>query len=271
MTRRRPGNPGVVAVICRRLAAVLPLTAVLLTVTVLGSGQVVPVGFFKGATASSAPAIDTTGLVSHWRMEESAGSVRVDAVDGNDLTDNNNVGRATGKINSYAADFSPASSYLSISDGNTLTNPVFSITCWINPTQNNNYYAIVSRWNPGPNYLLQLEADAKIHFYVFGDAGSGNDAYSVASTASIDVDTWTYVAAWNDGSTLYLQINGGSPDTAVGPPLYCQDVPMAIGAHASVEGFFPGLIDAVEFWNVAIGHTRANLEYNGGSGRTYPY
>src|SRR6478735_707277 len=89
-------------------------------------------GFFKNKVAPIA--LDTTGLVSYWKLDESSG-VAYDAVGGNHLT-NNSVTYGDGKIGNGAV-LNGSSGYLSITNasqtGLNITQDM-TISCWYKPT-----------------------------------------------------------------------------------------------------------------------------------------
>ena len=96
----------------------------------------------------------------------------------------------------------------------------------------------------------------------------GNFGGGITSNATIAANTWTHVAAVNDGSELHLYINGSLDNTNSDGGTGISDgaTPLQFGTtEATNEQFFSGQIDEVRIWDDVRtqseiqGHYRQNL------------
>jgi hypothetical protein len=208
-----------------------------------------------------------TDLVSYWKLDETSGT-RFDSAGSNNLTDNNSVGSALGKVYPLAAQFTATNQSLSNSSvtiGTTLT-----VAVWI--------------------YLdSDFVAGDENTIFSFGDLGNaslfgvdfgGNNIlrwYSTPDTiinaGTIAINTWTFIVAkLVDNSSLSVKINDGVPVStaksgSINPTTY-----LLLAANSPGDDTpFPGRIGPLAVWSRETTDDEDTELYNGGSGLAYPF
>lgn len=222
----------------------------------------------------------TTSLVSYWDLEEASGT-RYDLHGSNNLTDNNTVTSATGKVGN-AADFEASNSeYLSITDasqsGLDITGDL-SFSAWIkleslttgavhticakdNGAAERSY--LFSVWDSGTNnWNLMLWS---------WDSGSGGEIFNV--TWSPSTATWYHVVMTYDVSASKAEffVNGSSigSETLTNTDIYSGSGPFSIGGRGDGAYLFDGVIDEVGIWSKVLTSTEITDLYNSGNGLPY--
>ena len=220
------------------------------------------------------PAIKTD-LVSWWTLNEASGT-RADSHDDNDLTDNNTVGSAAGKVGNAADLEASSSEYLShASNASLVTGDIdWTFACWIRAESLSSFPIVASKgWGGDPprEWVLFCNTGAsnKLHFEV--EDGDGL-AMSVESTDSITTNTWYFVVVQHDAGAneISVSINAGTPDTAAHSTGVREgSADFVIGASPSQSLFWDGLIDEVGFWKRILSADEIEWLYNDGNGRGY--
>jgi hypothetical protein len=214
-------------------------------------------------------------LLAYWACEEASGT-RVDAVSGTyNLTDNNTVGSATGKIGT-AADFEADNSeFLSNTSGIVVTG-TWTISLWLKPeTLPADYQAVFSRDDSAGAPLrhqstIYLTPAGKMAVYV----DPGNVHFDPGVTV-LSVGNWYHLVVTFDTSGVGLvgYINGSVEDTVASPGFSDNNsVPFNVGKEIYLFAsgrYFDGLIDEIGFWQRALTSTEVAWLYNAGSGRSY--
>lgn len=207
----------------------------------------------------------TDSLISWWDLEEASGA-RADAHGSYDLTDNNTVGSAAGKVGD-AADFVAANSeYLSHPDNADFrANGSLTIACWARPDTLGG--GVIAKAGPGASneYRLEIDGAGKVEFIV-GSSSVSNNNYASAGT-------WVFIVAEYDAgageATLYLDNDPNNTNTSnVGAPTTDTNA-FDVGLSAGAAGNFDGLIDSVGFWKRTLTSTERDDLWNGGSGVSY--
>lgn len=217
------------------------------------------------------------GLISYWKLEEASGT-RVDSYGTNDLTDNNTVTQAEGKLG-QAAQFTRANSeYLSIADNASLsTGDIdFTMAVWVSPDSlgtgfDRNILSKVLTWATDIEFRLAQYRDDTWQFIV-GDA-SGNNSGNAGGDAVV-VSSWALLVAWHDSvnNVVGLQVNNAAPRT-VSYSLGGHDSTAAfqLGFGEGADQYYDGRIDAVGFWKRMLTAEERSLLYNHGRGWEYPW
>lgn len=230
------------------------------------------------APAGSGELLDV-GLVGYWKMDETSGT-RTDQTGNNDLTDNNTVTGATGKING-AGQFTRANSeYLSatVTAGDPIQVGELSFTWagWVY-IDSSHLGVIASQYgNTDALRVWQLYYDNGADRFTFVLAnGSGTNSTVVANNfGGITLATWYYIVAWRDvAGSINIQVNNGTADTTATTtvPLPITQ-PFYLGANGSGgagSNAFDGRIDEVGFWKRLLTAAEKTSLYNGGSGLAY--
>lgn len=224
-------------------------------------------------------------LVSYWKLDETSGT-RADSHGSNNLTDNNTVTQATGKIGN-CADFEFSNSeYLSIADasqgGLDITGDM-SVSFWVKveslPGSAN--YKILSKWGASNGSYMVGYRDAsgtpKIRLDLY-DNGDGSTNVPVDWTYTLTVGTWFHVVITSDvgvsDTISELFINGSSQGTGTHTgvnSIFSGTGPFNLGAYGGIDGYYDGLLDEVGIWSKVLSGTEVTELYNSGSGLAYPF
>jgi hypothetical protein len=215
-------------------------------------------------------------LVAYYKLDETSGT-RIDSAGSNNLTDNNSVGSAAGKIGNAAQFVGVDLTYLEQASPVIASN-VFSVSAWIYPTSYNGVAA------GGIFYQGTGSSDEGLHLSVFDAAVAAEtllfryDQDSSSSTAddnSISLNTWQHVVvAFNAGAVaFYVNAVAKGTDSLPGSNLPLTN-PFAIGYwfdKSSSIRFFNGEVDEVGIWTRILTASEITQLYNSGSGLTYPF
>jgi hypothetical protein len=230
----------------------------------------------------------TTGIVSYWKFDESAGNA-ADSVSTNTLTNVNDVMYKSGKIGNGAQFVAASSTYLTIPDASQVgldLSSALTIAGWVKfdslPTLGN-YMYVVSKWrdgdNSGASYFLSLQ-NTLSGYSLYSALADESNIYDVRANWTPVVGTWYHiVVTWSaSAGVAKLYVNGSQIGTDVPISLSrLQDnpVPFKVGANADSAGnsyqFQDGMIDEVGVWNRALNANEIGLLYSGGTGTTYPF
>lgn len=227
----------------------------------------------------------TDNLIVYYKCDEASGNL-LDAhsVGPYDLTDNNTVTSAAGKINT-ARQFTAANSEsFSRADNAALSTGDIDFTWagWAyfdSAPGGGNGHTLVSKWDiPGTQreYALVWEnsGTSRLRFYVSSD-GLANSHVDADTLGVPSTGTWYFVVAWHDSvnNTINIQVNDGTVDSLA----YSSGVRDGTGAlyFGSLNDFasyyHDGRMDEWGFWKrVLTGAERTSL-YNGGAGLAYPF
>lgn len=217
-----------------------------------------------------------TDLVAYYQLDEASG-IAIDAHAAYDLTDNNTVGTAAGKIND-ARDFErDTGEYFSIADNADFSagDVDFTIAAWVKMESKPGTMNIVAKRQGLGNleYYLRWESGAdRFQLEVSPDGSTPVADVNANTLGSPSTGTWYFVVAWHDASanTINIQVNDGSVDsTGHSTGVFNGTSDFQIGAGNSGAESWDGLIDEVGFWKrVLTSQERTDL-YNGGSGLAY--
>lgn len=226
----------------------------------------------------------TDDLAAYWPLDEASGDA-VDAHAANDLTDNNTVGSAAGKVDG-ARDFEAGNSeYFSRADNADLsTGDIdFTIQAWVQLESKGEDRIVVAKWDTTMDnfeYILFFDADSdRFVFFVNSNGTVGGTFGSVTANnlGAPSTGTWYLIHCWHDSvnNQLGIAANAGSADTAAySAGVFNGASNFVLGRNdntGSPVNYWDGLIDEVGLWKrVLSGDERAEL-YNGGSGLAYPF
>jgi len=213
-----------------------------------------------------------TDLVSYWELEEASGT-RFDSHGANDLTDNNTVGQATGKIGN-GADFEDGNSE-SLSDVNTgqYTSTVGSFACWVKVEN-----LKTSDFSPSIVSTIRSNADdtgGMVMRYSFVDQkvnwfkGNSVGGYT-ASTTALTSGSWFHIVGTWDSSEIKIYVNGTLEGTNSSVSASTTAGNLTIGSDTvNTARRFDGVIDEVGFWSKVLTSTEVSDLYNSGAGIPY--
>lgn len=224
----------------------------------------------------------TDSLISYWSLDEASGNA-LDAHGSNDLTDNNTVGSATGKING-ARDFESSNSeYFARADNSDLsTGDIdFTFACWVQleskPGSRMTIAAKMADGTPANNseWGVFWSNTADRFQTIVSDGSSGFVALSANNFGAPSTAAWYFVVAWHDSSanTLNIQVNNGTVDSvSYSSGLINSTAAFHLGRITAADGqYWDGLIDEAGFWKRVLTSDERTSLYNSGNGLAYPF
>src|SRR5262249_16709960 len=135
-----------------------------------------------------------------------------------------------------------------------------TLEAWLMPT------ATSSAWRDAiykgnDNYYLEATSTTSSRPVEGGTFGGANA--NVTGTAALATNTWTYLAATYDGSTLRLYVNGTQVATlAKTGAIATSTNQLQIGGDSIYGQFFKGTIDEVRVYNVALTAAQIQTDMN---------
>lgn len=177
--------------------------------------------------SNSANAALTDSMVSFWKLGEDSGN-RIDSIGSNNLTSNNSVGQAVGKVGNAAHFTASSTQYLSVADNSGLSagDVDFTLSGWFYlDSASGSFEDIVTKWE-GPSgqreYIVYYEPSVtkRIIFAVRNSANNGGTSVSANNFGEPSLNTWYFFVVWHDSvnDTVNIQIgaNGtlGTADSA---------------------------------------------------------
>lgn len=189
--------------------------------------------------------------VAIWHLDEVSGT-RDDAVGGNNLTDNNTVTSAIGKVGNAAQFESSNSEYLSLSDNPDISvgNIDFSISAWVKPDSIGGNNMIITKYTNTSvrDYQLYINVTPYFEFSIFNSSGTQVGTVEATTFGTVKSGEWYFVYAFHEASSSrigisvngifdYVTASGDPADTAAN---------LQVGARAGTL-FWDGLIDELAF------------------------
>lgn len=226
---------------------------------------------------TTSPALGSS-LVAFWKLDEFAG-VRLDAVGGNSLTDNNTVTQNPGKLGG-AAQFTAANSeYLSIADNAALSmgNIEFTACAWVYLDSKTAARTVCAKRGvagvSGGEFSLVYDNSADRFLFSIFDSTTGANTATASTFGSPSTGTWYFLVGMVEAGLVKISVNGGAFNTTA------KSVTIPDSAHAFYIGaqqptptfFWDGRIDALGIWKRALTSAEVTELYNGGAGKEYPF
>jgi RHS repeat-associated protein len=210
-------------------------------------------------------------LVSHWHLDEASGT-RADSVGTNNLTDNNTVTQAAGKIGT-AAQFTRANSeYLSAPNNQSLTmgDISFTLACWVYLDSNTNQMGIIGK-SYSSDYFIHHDIGYAPYGLRFNVRMAADNVIHEVGAPTLSTGTWHLVVAWHDATanTINLQVDNGTVYTASVPDGGTRtDIgdPFEIGRRTYGEMCLDGRIDEASLWKRGLTTQERSDLWNGGAG-----
>lgn len=243
---------------------------------------VVVVGLFMLLLMSaSASAVDTTDLVSYWKLDETSGSV-LDAHGSNDGTNIGATPDVAGKINT-AYEFSTSANGISVPDSADLrlTGDEWSVGLWTNfdtvPTVGSStHYRLIVKDDGNDNsggYSINLWSGT---IQISRNGGTAGTSMFWNTGFVPNASQWYhFVVTWEKGVGTKFYVDGtlyGSTTLAVNNNIVGEaDDPLKFGYIPVYNQRLDGKIDEVAIFDVTLASTEVNDLYNSGSGLAYPF
>jgi len=210
----------------------------------------------------------TRGLVAYWSFDEGSGNIAYDASgNGNHGTLTNGPKWTQGKIGG-ALSFDGVDDYVEVPHSSSLM-PIssISISFWMKKLKDplrgwvGLFYKRGSE-NSGYNgYSVLLQTDGSIRWEFPGVANAVVDSSVLAN------NTWYYIVAVYDGSSMKIFINGSLNNSrAVSGNIIPTVANLIIGTR---DAYFNGLIDEVRIYNRALSPEEIRFHYSRGGPVAY--
>ena len=201
------------------------------------------------------------GLVAAYGFGEGSGGVVADS------SGNGNTGTIAGASWTSAGRYGSALSFNGVDNWVTIPDSsslhlagALTMEAWVKPsTLTGSWRTVLLKERPGDLcYALYANADTQgpsAHVFINGAEASAR------STSTLPTNTWTYLAASYDGTTIRLYVDGTLTlsQTASGPISTSND-PLRIGGNAIWGEWFNGLIDEVRLYNGALNQTEIQTD-----------
>jgi hypothetical protein len=215
-------------------------------------------------------------LVSYWSLEEASGA-RDDAHSTHNLTDNNTVTSATGKVGTAASFAAATTESLSVADHADFSGPGdLSIALWVRPTTGgaatDRRLVTKDNVNDQREWSLFLSNSSGPSWQIF-DSVSGLSTAEAAAIPS-DSSTWTFLIATYTASdmTPRLYVNNGTVNAGSALSNALKNTTAAVYLGTASDGAYQphdGLLDEVGIWRKVLTSDERTWLYNSGSGRSY--
>lgn len=256
-------------------------TRLSLVLVVLAAIAFVSVGATSAEPAPRRLGAITTNLVAYWKLEEASGT-RLDETTscgggGCDLTDNNTVTQAAGKLGN-AAQFTAANGeYLSRADEADLsTGDIdFTITAWVWLDSKTSRRPFISKFSAAGQREIDFgynNSTDRFYFFVTYDGTNGNSA-TADNFGSPSTGAWYFLVGWHDSvaNQLGISVSGIENNVAYSFGGFDSSSALVIGADPVQARYFDGRIDSVGFWKRVLTADERTCLYNSGSGVEYPF
>jgi hypothetical protein len=243
--------------------------------------QIFPGPIMRTIAAAGGASTLNTDLISFWKLDEASGT-RTDSEPtgtAQNLTDNNTVTSATGKI-SDAAHFVVANTeFLNRADSADLSTGQidFTVAAWVKLNTKGANRTIVSKYNPGGNgeYILRYNNTADRWSVQMFDNSSLIATLNATTAGSPSTGTWYLIIFRHDSTgasagTMYISVNGGTEDSVgyTGWTVRDTTAEFIIGAYYISNQPWDGDIDEVGFWKKILSSDERTELYNSGNGKT---
>ena len=209
------------------------------------------------------------------RWDENRGAAFLEA-------DGQNVARAAGKIDSYAASFTGTDgNYLYIPRGGAL-GASFTVAAWVFPTSASTEQIVVSMdeaTKHGP-FLALVPSSGNVKLKGVAYYGDGQGDVSVTSASSMTLNTW-HLVVWGiavntSGQVTYVEVDNGNRDTvSITYWLASSSNDLILGQRkgsgAAYTMPYSGRVDQLAFAGRYWDTTETAEFYNAGSGKAYPF
>jgi hypothetical protein len=229
------------------------------------------------------------GVTSYWTLDEASGT-RNDSVGTNNLTDNNTVTQAAGKLGN-AAQFTAANSeFLNVADNSSLGFTTgMSASMWIRQDSLGLDRAFIGKWayQTDGGWAIQSgnasgnSADISVYIAT-GATDDGTGCRMDFNDADMSASTWHHVLVVYDGTLtgnanrLKVWVDGVQKTLTVG----AGSVPSTLRSDGAALNFgkfggtwtryLDGRMDEVRIWPRALTAGEVSQVYNAGNGLNYP-
>lgn len=204
-------------------------------------------------------------VVAYWKFDEASGT-RFDSIGANNLTDNNNVGQAVGKVGNAAQFVTSGSKYLSKSTSADveMNGTSFTISCWVYLDTVPGGEDLITKWTSSADQSFNLSINAGVPFFAVRNAAN-SATVEVMSSVTLTTGTWYFIVAGLDiaNNIVFVQVNNGTRDTLANTGGIRNGTSrFIIGARNDPTGFFNGRVDEVGIWKRILTTNELSVLYN---------
>ena len=218
-----------------------------------------------------------TQLISHWKLDEVSGN-RIDSHGSNNLTDNNTVGFATGKLGNSAQFSRSDTDYLS--NANAIFDPGnfnFTWALWVKLENKSDNAPLINRMALTPNQEYQIVYNDVNDVFRFRATHTGvNTDFAVLDADSFGAPStgvWYFVVAWHDAdaNTINIQVNNGTVDSLAfnSAGVYNAGNDLVIGGRLDSSSYSDAELDSVSYWTRLLTEDERTQLYNNGDALDY--
>jgi uncharacterized delta-60 repeat protein len=233
-----------------------------------GGGNTDPTAASQGWTIVTdyrSGVLGASGLVSYWRLGETSGTTAADAKSTNVGNYRNGValGRPSALLNdpNPSAGFDGSNDYVAVADHPSLdTGDSLTLEAWVKRSSISSSTKTVLSKGSG-SWRLGFVRNALTL------TKSGFGAVATARVSTTDTTGYHHVVAMKSGATVRLYIDGvDQTGTVTNRTIANTSTALNIGRYTSGSEYFPGLIDEVAIYDVALSAAQVQQHFNA-SGR----
>jgi glucose/arabinose dehydrogenase/PKD repeat protein/fibronectin type 3 domain-containing protein len=219
-------------------------------------------------TASYSLASAPSGLAAAWGFNEASGTTTADASGNNNTaTLLGGPARVAGKYGN-ALSFDQVNDYLSVPNSSSLnfSGNAATLSMWINPASISGDSVVLGKfWNTNmssPYYQYGLElSGGKPQFYI----GTGTGLAGAGMDTALALNQWTHLAVVFNGLTVQFYVNGTMVTSkSLAANITARGMALRMGADASTQQFYKGLLDNVRIYNRVLSGTEVTTDMNSG-------
>jgi uncharacterized delta-60 repeat protein len=210
--------------------------------------------------------LSTPRLVSYWRLGETSGATAADAKGTNTGTYRKGVtlNQPSALIQDAnpSAGFDGSNDYIDIADHESLdTADTFTLEAWVKRSSTSTSGKTVLSKGTGSWQLSFVENKLTL-------TKSGSGTIATANVSTTDITGFHHVVATKSGSTVKLYIDRiDRTGTVTNRTIGNTSTALNIGRNTAGSEYFPGLIDEVAIYNVALSPAQVQLHFTA-SGRS---
>jgi hypothetical protein len=208
----------------------------------------------------------TNGLIGHWKLDETSGTV---AVDSSSSGINGTYENITLPTQSIAGRYDTAVNFIdgsfnrvNIGDNYRLTGSPFTLSAWINPTTITIQESIIDKLYASQGYRLRFDIN-KLRFDIRDASGTVESLVSPINPISTGV--WQHVlVTYDDATTANMYVNGALIASKTDFTITKADgtSPLYIGRNRNNSDWFDGGIDDVRIYDRVLSSTEVSTLYN---------
>jgi hypothetical protein len=232
-----------------------------------GGSYKLGVGYVAQLDKSLQIAVQPSGLVAYFPLEEGAGSnVWDSSANSNNGTGTNNTW-TTGKIGGALA-MNGSNRYVNVPDSTSLNPTNITVSAWLNSSDTATTASAVTKWDDvtqgDGEWILGHGATAGTFRFLIKIGGT---IYRNESSTGFSTGTFHHVVGTYDGSYVRLYVDGAEVGTALAASGSMPSTlpPVRLGTRASNNQYYNGIVDEVKIFSRALSAKEIKAEYDAGN------